>query len=265
MYRLKIILISIVVLYLIGAFLFYFFQEKLIFLDEPLSDDFAFHFEKPFTEENISMQDGAVINVLHFKAQDSKGLILYFHGNAGNLDRWGHVVNPYIDLGYDVVILDYRGYGKSTGKRTEQNLYADAQAIYDYCKTTILEDQIIIFGRSLGTTMAVYLAANNRPHKLILETPFYSLHSLAQKVVPIFPSRILLRFPFRSDKYIQQVNCPVYIFHGTKDEVVPYEESEKLFNLVQSQRYFYTIEGGTHNNLIEFEEFRTAMEAVLKN
>jgi fermentation-respiration switch protein FrsA (DUF1100 family) len=266
MYRLKIILISIVVLYLLGAFLFYFLQEKLIFLDEPLPNDFTYHFDRPFTEENISMKDGAVINLLHFEAPDSKGLILYFHGNAGNLERWGQVVYPYVDLSYDVAILDYRGYGKSTGKRTEENLFSDAQTIYDYYKATIPEEQIIIFGRSLGTSMAVYLAANNHPRKLILETPFYSLQSLAQKIVPIFPSQVLLRFPFRSDKYIQQVKCPVYLFHGTEDEVVPYEQSEKLFKLVQgSQGAFYTIEGGSHNNLIEFEKFRTAMKNALEN
>jgi fermentation-respiration switch protein FrsA (DUF1100 family) len=113
--------------------------------------------------------------------------------------------------------------------------------------------------------MAVHLAANNHPQKLILETPFYSLQSLAQKIVPIFPTRLLLRFPFQSNEYIQRVNCPVYIFHGTADEVVPYEQAERLFKLVPvPERNFYTIEGGGHNNLITFEKFRFAMEAALK-
>lgn len=265
MVRLKIILFSIVALYLIGAFLFYFFQEKLIFLDEKLSQDFIFGFDRPFTERNISMQDGAVINLLHFKAKESKGLIIYFHGNAGNLDRWGEVVYPYVDWGYDVVIPDFRGYGKSTGKRTEAKLFSDAQAIYDAYTSTIPESKVILFGRSLGTSMAVFLAANNHPGKLILETPFYSLQSLAQKVVPIFPSRLLLRFPFNSNEYIRDVKCPVFIFHGTEDEVVPYEQAERLFKLIpNAQGTFYTIEGGTHNDLIAFENFRTTMKAALK-
>lgn len=267
MHRLKIILITIVALYLIGAFLFYFFQEKLIFLDEPLSGDHSFHFDRPFTEENVLMKDGAVINLLHFKTQEeSKGLIIYFHGNAGNLDRWGQVVYPYVDLGYDVVIVDYRGYGKSTGKRTEVNLFSDAQAIYDYCKKIIPEERITIFGRSLGTAMATHLAGNNHPHKLILETPFYSLQSLAQNVVPIYPSGLLLRFPFKSNEYIQKVNCPIYIFHGTEDEVVPYGQAEKLFKVVKEPLgTFYTIEGAGHNNLIDFEKFRAAIKIALEN
>ena len=112
--------------------------------------------------------------------------------------------------------------------------------------------------------MAVYLAAVNHPGKLILETPFFSLQSLAQKIVPIFPSRFLLRFPLKSNEYIAQVTCPVYVFHGTNDEVVPYAQSERLFRLVtSSQREFYTIEGGGHNNLIMFEEFRKRITTVL--
>jgi hypothetical protein len=112
--------------------------------------------------------------------------------------------------------------------------------------------------------MAVYLAANNHPGKLILETPFYSLQALAQKIVPIFPTRLLLRFPFNSNEYIQKVKCPVYFFHGTKDEVVPYEQAEQLFEQVPgSDKYFYTIEGGEHNDLIAYEKFRIAMEAAL--
>jgi hypothetical protein len=265
MVRLKIILFSIVAFYLIGAFLFYFFQEKLIFLGEKLPGDFTFRFDRPFTERNISMPDGAVINLLHFTSQESKGLIIYFHGNAGNLDRWGEVVYPYVDLGYDVVIPDFRGYGKSTGKRTEANLFSDAQTIYDAYKGTIPETQIILFGRSLGTSMAVFLAANNHPGKLILETPFYSLQSLAQKVVPIFPARLLLRFPFNSNEYIRGVKCPVFIFHGTEDEVVPYEQAERLFKLIpDTLGTFYTIEGGTHNDLIAFKKFRNTMGAALK-
>ncbi len=251
---------------MVGAFVFYFFQEQLIFLDEPLDNDFKYQFEKGFTEENLSMKDGAVINMLHFKTAEPKGLIIYFHGNAGNLDRWGEVVYPYVDLGYDVVIMDYRGYGKSTGRRTEANLHADAQSIYDYCKLIFPEERITIFGRSLGTGMAIPLAANNNPHKLILETPFYSMKSMAQKVVPFYPSSLLLRFPFKSNASIQKIKCPIYIFHGTEDEVVPYEQSQRLFKLVEKPlATLYTIEGGGHNNLIEFEKFRSTISTVLED
>ena len=176
------------------------------------------------------------------------------------------MIAPYVDLGYDVALLDYRGYGKSSGERTEPNLYADAQSVYDHFKTTISEEKLIIFGRSLGTAMAIHLAANNDPSKLILVTPFYSLQALAQKIAPIYPTRLLLRFPFKSYKFIQNVKCPIYFFQGTADDVVPYEESKKLFNLVEGSRgTFYTIEGGEHNNLVEFDKFRTAMKAALDN
>jgi fermentation-respiration switch protein FrsA (DUF1100 family) len=195
----------------------------------------------------------------------SKGLIIYFHGNAGDLSRWGYVTEFYVDIGYDVVIMDYRGYGKSTGPLSQANLLSDAQAVYDAYRASLPEERIVLYGRSLGTGIAAYIAANNKPGKLILETPYYNFVSLAQFHMPIFPAKLALKYRFKSNEYVQRVNCPIYIFHGTADRVVPYEQGQRLFESIgMGKATMYTIEGGGHNNLIDFKEFREGMEEVLK-
>ena len=131
----KFLLIGLITLYLILGACVYLLQEKFIFLPEKLSSDYPFEFDANFEEYNIPMNDGATINALHFKSDSSKGLMLYFHGNAGSLRRWGEVVIPFIEYGYDVLIVDYRGYGKSTGNRSKGALLSDAEQIYEFART----------------------------------------------------------------------------------------------------------------------------------
>ena len=151
---------------MIAASLF-FFQEKLIFRPITLPQDFVYNFSNPFEELFLKAEDGAVINALHFKKENPKGIILYFHGNAGNLARWGKITEFFVEKDYDVLVMDYRTYGKSTGKLSEQALYSDAQMCYNYVLKQYEESEIIVYGRSLGTGMATYLASNNNPKQLI--------------------------------------------------------------------------------------------------
>ena len=141
--------------FVVGCGVFYFRQENMIFYPEALPPDFQYSFPARFDEVTISV-DGAVINALHFKTDTPKGAIVYFHGNAGNLSGWGEVALDFTRLGYDVLIPDYRGYGKSTGKiYSEKMLHRDAAVAYDYLKGRYQEDQIVIYGRSIGTGIAV--------------------------------------------------------------------------------------------------------------
>jgi len=241
------------------------FQEKLIFLPTKLPQDYHYSFEHDFEEIFLKTDDGANLNALHFKTEEPKGLLLYFHGNAGDLSKWGHVVAPFVDLGYDVLVMDYRNYGKSTGKLSEEGLYNDAQLFYDYAKKEYPADKIVIYGRSMGASIATQLASRNKAKKLLLETPFYSLLDVAQDRFPLLPIKQLLKYKMPSFKYIRQVRAPIRIFHGTADDVVSYKSGKKLFDSIPGHdKKMYPIEGGNHNNLIEFGSFQEAIRQELE-
>jgi len=243
----------------------YFIQEKLIFLPTKLQEDYSYTFEFPFEEVFLATEDGATLNALHLKGDNPKGVILYFHGNAGDLSRWGPITNYFTNFNYDVIVMDYRTYGKSTGALSEEALYNDASLFYDYALTHYQEDKIVLYGRSLGTGLGTYLAAKNNPKKLILESPYYSIADEAKKRFPILPVKLILRYKLPNNEYIKDVSCPVIIFHGTKDKIVAYKSGLKLGNLVPKERLdFVTLEGGTHNNLKEFKEYHLALSKILE-
>lgn len=264
MKRLLIIGSSLLFIYILGAVLLYAFQERFIFLDGDLPQDHAFVFNSKFREINLTTEDGANLNAIHFAAKSPKGIIIYFHGNRGDLTRWGGIVEDYVKLNYDVLVMDYRGYGKSVGVRSMRNLFNDAELFYQYALTLYPENEVTIYGRSIGTGLASWLAGKHQPKRLILETPYYSLNSIAQRYYPIYPSKLALRYNFQSYKYLETAECPVYIFHGTDDSVVPYESGKRLHeSLPKGQSEFITVEGGRHKNLVEFDTFNTELQRVL--
>lgn len=246
--------------------MFHTFQDKLIFLPTQLPNDFAYSFDKPFQELFLTANDGARLNALHFEVDNPKGLILYFHGNAGDLSRWGEITSKFTDFGYDVIVMDYRGYGKSTGERSESALNEDAQLFYDYAKERFEEQQIILYGRSLGTGLASYLTSINQPGKLILETPYYSLLEVAKDRFPLLPVKQLIKYTIPSHKYLADTKVPIRIFHGTEDRVVPYESGVKLYESIENaDRKLYTIPNGRHNDLDQFEIYQNGIQSELGN
>lgn len=265
MNSLKIFILILISVYLVGGVLLFLLQDRFIFLPEPLDEDYQYDFSQNFTEYNLEMKDGAIINALHFRAKNAKGLIVYFHGNAGNLARWGEIVEPFVAMGFDVFISDYRGYGKSTGDRSDKKLLSDADEIYASVKTLSREENIILFGRSLGSAFASYLAGRENPKMLILETPFYSLQDVAKDLIPIYPTSALLGYKFANYKYLQKANIPIYIFHGTEDEIVPFQSGERLHRSISGDSQLIKIEGGHHNDLAAFDRYWEEMENVLPN
>lgn len=256
---------SLLFIYILGAVLLYAFQERFIFLDGALPQDHAFEFNTKFREVNLTTADGANLSAVHFAAKSPKGIIVYFHGNKGNLTRWGTIVEDYVKLNYDVLVMDYRGYGKSTGPRSMEKLLNDAELFYQYALTLYPENQVSLYGRSLGTGLASWLAGKHHPKCLILETPYYSLASVAQRFYPIYPSKLALRYNFQSFEYLKSADCPIYIFHGTEDDVVPYKSGKRLHeSLPNGRSQLITIEGGEHKNLSSFEAFRIRIEETLK-
>ncbi|MEZ4772474.1 MAG: alpha/beta fold hydrolase [Bacteroidia bacterium] len=239
------------------------FLELFLFHPTKLSRTYTFSFQTPFSEFFLSAQDGAEINGLWFRMPDPKGLILYFHGNADDLSRWGKVANDFLCLNYDVMMIDYRGFGKSTGKRSEAALHADGKIFYEFARQYFSPEKIIIYGRSLGSGIATRLASELPAAKLILETPFYNLAELLLHYLPYIGDKIPWEYQFRSDKYILQVTVPITIFHGTADETVPYKEGEKFKKLLGNQIRFVTIDGGKHKNLSEYPLYHEVLAEVL--
>lgn len=243
----------------------YFFQENLIFHPTVLPQDYTFEFDIPFEEVIIDTPDGAQLNGLHFTVTQPKGAIIYYHGNAGDVQRWGEITQYFVQKGYAVIVMDYRGYGKTTGERSETALYEDAAQWYAYAKSAYPESQLTVYGRSLGTTFAAYVAGKHQPKNLILETPFYSLVDEAKSRFPILPIKRLLHYKFPTYSYINEVQCPITIFHGTEDGVVNYEHGKRLFDHITSpHKTFVTIPEGRHNDLVNFKEYTGAIEKAFK-
>lgn len=263
MHALKITIITIltiaITLYLVVCLLIYIFQEKLIFIPEKLPKDYQFNFDYPFEELNFKTEKNVEINAIYFKAKNPKGVVLYFHGNAGSLKHWGAVSEEFIDLGYDLLIHDFREYGKSTGNITQKALFHDGQFLYNYLKEKYPQEKIIIYGRSIGTGIATKIAADNNPGTLILMTPYLSISKLGKDLLPYLPVKLLVRFPLRNEYWIERVNCPILIFHGTADEVIPFSHSLQLKQIGQSKTNLVLIEQGSHNNLTTFPEYRDTL------
>lgn len=238
-------------------------QDYFIFRPKKLKLDFSYPYETSFQEVFIETPKNGKINALWFQKEKSKGVVLYFHGNAGSLERWGHLYHYFHRLGYDYFVYDYRGYGKSTGKRTEALMYQDALAMLEYLKNYYTIEQIIVFGRSLGSAFASRVAASNPVKALILETPFYSMYNLFYTYYPFLPRFFFFKYPFHNTRYLEKVQCPIYIFQGTNDWVVPYKCAVRLKKSLKLQDEFITIPGGSHNNLLFYDLYNRKMEEIL--
>ena len=260
-----IILFIVANLYAILCGGLYFFQDNLIFHPQQLPQDYAFDFEHPAEEVWLDAQDGARLHGLSFRAENAKGTILYFHGNAGSLARWGEIVQFFIKKQYNVIVMDYRQFGKSGGALTEQNLYDDSLLWYAFAKAQYPTTPIISYGRSLGTTFATYVAAKENVSQLILETPFYSIENEASSRFSILPVKKLLKYEFPTYRFINDVQSPITVLHGIEDEVVAYEHGKRLFDSIEQQeKILITIPEGGHNNLIEFPAYEEHIDKVLK-
>ncbi len=260
------IIIVIVSIYVITNVAAYFLQEKFLFKPEKLPSDFKFQYgEQKAEEHNLYIGDDIRINGVHFSIPEPKGIVLYLKGNSRSIKGWGKFAVDFTRLGFDVAMMDYRGFGKSTGKRTEKNMKDDLQRVYDVLKTKVEEKYIIIYGRSMGSGFATKLASNNNPRMLVLESPYYSMRKMAKRYIPFMPASLIVRFPLTTYKWIKYVKCPIKIIHGTKDKLIPYKSSLSLSNINPKLTRLYSVIGGGHNNLHTFEEYHRMMEEILNS
>jgi pimeloyl-ACP methyl ester carboxylesterase len=246
------------------SLLAYFLQEKFIFKPEKLNPDFKFRYEAPFREYFFDVEPGVRINALHFFREKPKGLILYFHGNSRSIKGWARYAKDFYRYDYDVILVDYRGFGKSTGKRSEKEMMSDMQFVYDKLKTEYPEDHLIVYGRSIGSGFATRLASDNDPRYLILDAPYFNFLRVIERFLPILPVRFVLRYHLRTDKWIRLVKCHTYILHGSRDWLIPIRHSEALQKLNPRKITLIRINGGRHNNLPRFDEYHNFIRDILK-
>lgn len=241
--------------------LIYFFQSKLIFHPTQLSADFVFKFSSPFEEKIISFE-GEILHGLIFRAKNPKTRILYFHGNGGALDSWGEVGAELSEkLNSDIFLIDYPGYGKSSGQlpASEKELFRSAEAAFnEFIRSTQDTLPIIIYGRSLGTGVASYISAQHSVQGLILESPYISIKSMAAHMLPFVPST-LVRYNLDNAQNIQNLKIPILIFHGNLDGTIPFAQGKQLA-LDKPDADFIPISEGHHNNLSDFRSYWAALE-----
>lgn len=254
----------VLIIYILLGLLLYFFQDKLLFHPKELSIDHEFDFGIPFNEINLPITNEKNLNIVQFTVPDSicKGVVLYFHGNRRNIIRYAPFATDFTRHGYEVWMMDYPGFGKSTGERTEEILYADAMRVYQIAVKNFSADSIIIYGKSLGTGIAAQLASRRPCKRLILETPYYNIDALAKLYFFIYPVSSLAKYSFPNNEYVERVDAPVSLFHGTKDGVIPYKHARRLAKIKPGTE-LVTIEGGRHNNLAEFPLYREKLDSLL--
>lgn len=261
----NIIFITVISITLLSI-LFYFFQDKLIFKPEKLPEDFTFQYENQIVDEyNFQLHKDVLINGLHFKTENPKGVVFYLKGNSRSIKGWGKFAVDFTIHGWDVIMMDYRGFGKSKGKRTQQTMKDDALLIYDKIKEKVDEKYIIVYGRSLGTGFATKVASMNNPRMLILACPYFSISNNVNRYLPFLPTGLLLRFSMPTYKWMKYVDCPIKIIHGTNDRVIPMKSSIKLSKINPKRTRMYPIIDGGHKNLHNFPGYHRALKEILES
>ena len=256
--------IKIIVLVYFGiGIALYFTQDLFLFHPKSLPQDYKFPFSQPYTEQIINRGERNLHFIKFHTTNHKKGIVLYFHGNRRNIERYVGYTSLFTENGYEVWMMDYPGFGKSTGKRTEENIYNDASLLYSLAVREEQSNSIIIYGKSIGTGAASYLAANNNCKQLILETPYYSIDALAKHYIPVYPVNPMSKFSFPVHQYLKNIKAPVTILHGTEDEVIPFKQSIKL-KKENPGISLVTINKGKHNDLSDYPRFRQTITELLQ-
>jgi hypothetical protein len=249
---------------LVAFYLFYIRQDLLVFNYSKLPKNHNFTFTKKFEEKNIKMRDGIHLNSVLFKIENSKGVIMYIHGNAGMINFYSRFAKEYNDLGHDFFIYDYRGFGKSGGRiDSEKELYTDAQTVYDYLKSLYDEKDIVIAGFSIGTGIASHLASNNNQKLLVLIAPYFNFMNLLSDMNVYF-LRHILKYKFNTNLFLPRVNSPILIFHGDADTTINIKNSEKLKNELNTKVELTILKDGKHLDINQnpqlFEKLREYLD-----
>lgn len=255
----------IAIIYILGGVALYFLQDYILFHPVTLNRDHDYDFPEKHKDINIPINEQSNLNIVQFFSTDTatRGVVLYFHGNKKNISWYAKYPPYFTKHGYEVWIIDYPGFGKSTGKFTERNLYTWADYLYNFAGKRFGSDSIIIYGKSMGTGIATHLASIKPCRRLILETPYYDFPSLIKQYFPFYPVDWMLHYKMPTNLYIQNVKAPITIFHGIDDGVIRYSNAKRLNRFLKPGDEFVTIKDGEHNDLYTFKETIIKLDSLL--
>jgi len=243
---------GLIYVYLVIIGYFYFNQSSFIYLTS--NEIKVTTQDLNFITENIAFitSDGLQLNGWFIANDNSNKVLLFSHGNAGNISDRIDILNILSKLDLNIMIYDYRGYGNNPGIPTEEGTYQDARAAWEYLiNKGFQSDQIIIYGRSLGGAVAAKIAAEVNPAGLIIDSSFISLTKLATDLYAWLPVRYLLKHKYQTIKHLKTVKSPVMIIHGKNDQMIPIEHSQVLFeNTASNQKIFLKLQGGHNDSYI---------------
>jgi fermentation-respiration switch protein FrsA (DUF1100 family) len=249
------LLTGLAVIYVVLGLVLYLLQGSLVFLANlpgRALDATPADIGLPYEDTWIATADGESLHGWYIPAEAARGVLLFFHGNAGNISHRLESIAIFNRLGLDVLIVDYRGYGQSSGRPTERGTYRDARAAWDYLQAErgVPPDRIVVFGRSLGGAVGAWLAAGlpakSAPAAVIIESSFTSGVDMARRLYPIYPARLLTRLRYPVVEYAARLRSPVLVVHSRDDEIIPFAMGRGLYEAAQPPKSFLELRGD-HN------------------
>ena len=247
----KLLLLGACIYLVLIAFIYYSQSSLIYYPNMPGRNLVATpeHIGLKYQNVQLVTADGINLHGWFIPSNSAKGTVLFFHGNAGNISHRLESINIFNRLDLNVFIFDYRGYGQSEGKVTEKGTYRDAEAAWNYLTESrgINAKQIVIFGRSLGASIASWLASKHPPAALVIESGFTSIPSMAKRIYPFLPVRWLTYFQYDTKNNVTKISCPILVVHSKNDEIIPFEEGREIYNAAPETRQFLELQGG-HND-----------------
>ncbi|GJM61052.1 alpha/beta hydrolase [Persicobacter diffluens] len=250
-------------LYLTVSGIFFFQQEKLMFHPNPLEKNHRFETKVPHYEHYFKMADGTKLHGVYLEAENPKGLVYYYHGNTGDISTYLPSCEFYVASGFDVFLMDYRGFGKSDGKiSSEQQFLSDALEVYKMVGTDFTSEEKIIIGYSIGTAPAAYVASKVNSKEVILLAPFTSMHYLREHLYPWLPS-IAVNYPLDIQQFLKEAPMPVTIFHGLEDNIIPFDCALQLRKDFKEEDQLFPIPGQDHMKFENQKQYRKQVKKIL--
>lgn len=256
----------VLIVYGVAGIAVYYLQDVFLFHPKKFPPGHRFNFPMPYEEAIIPMNGTDTVSLVKFfpAQKRHRGIVIYFHGNMENIEHYAPFAAAFTRHGYEVWMPDYPGYGKSTGTLTEDKMYDAAARVYKLAMQQYHSDSIIIYGKSLGTGVAAYIASRSPSQMLILETPYTNIPDLFASHLFIYPTGRMIHYKFPVDEYLGDVRVPVVIFHGTGDWIIPYRCAVQLKAQLKPADRFTTIEGADHHNINQTRQYFSVIDSLLK-
>ena len=266
--------LSVACLYILTLVMIMIFQNRLIYMPQKRIFQTPESVGLDYADVRFRAADGVQLSGWFVPAAtagntDPERVVLFCHGNAGNMSHRLDSILVFHRLGLSVLLFDYRGYGESGGLPTEKGMHLDVEAAWRFLtqgEKSYAPKKIILFGRSIGGSVATWLARSHTPGKLILESTFKSAPAMAAKYLPFVPFRLILRYRYDTLEYIRKISCPVLVIHSREDEIVPFSHGRALYEAAKDPKTFLEI-SGSHNSgfLTSIDTYERGLRSFLTN